>query len=139
MVALVKRRSLSHSYCILIVSSASDVWLFSYSHLVTAQQPQSYMPQAGMYGNYMPRTNMFMGGPPLMQSYTPPIADLGKGKGKSREADFEAAFAQAAAFLPQESATSQIVEVDDGVSEIDEAFKSTSLQDSAATSSDFKR
>lgn len=73
-----------------------------------------------------------------MQNYTAPIADLGKGKGKIREADFEAAFAQAATYLPQESASSQIVEVDDEVTEIDKALKSTTLED-PATNSDFKR
>ncbi|KAJ3809162.1 hypothetical protein F5876DRAFT_44473 [Lentinula aff. lateritia] len=96
-----------------------------------APQMASYMPQVAMYGNYVPHNHLFaMGGPPLMQNYTPPIVDFVEGKGKSREADFDAAFAQAAAFLPsQEAGTSGIVEVNDGVTDIEEALKSTTLQD----------
>ncbi|KAJ4483185.1 hypothetical protein J3R30DRAFT_1742688 [Lentinula aciculospora] len=103
------------------------------------QQMPSYMP-VGMYGDYMPRNNLFaMGGPPLMQTHTPLIADLGKGKGKSREADFEAAFAQIAASFPsQETTASRIVEVDDGVTDIGDGLKSTTLQDHT-TEPDFRR
>lgn len=90
-----------------------------------------YMPQVAMYGNYVPHNNLFaMGGLPLTQNYTLPIAGSVEGKGKSREADFDAAFAQAAAFLPsQEAGTSGIVEVNDGVTDIEEALKSTTLKD----------
>ncbi|KAJ4476947.1 hypothetical protein C8J55DRAFT_516205 [Lentinula edodes] len=98
---------------------------------LSAPQMASYMPQVAMYGNYVPHNNLFaMGGPPLSQNYTLPIAGSVEGKGKSREADFDAAFAQAAAFLPsQEAGTSGIVEVNDGVTDIEEALKSTTLQD----------
>ncbi|KIK67167.1 hypothetical protein GYMLUDRAFT_69359 [Collybiopsis luxurians FD-317 M1] len=129
--------------------AAQSQWATEFDGAATLQTPQavasdphqtaSYMPQTGMYGNYMPRPNMFMAGPPLMQNYSAPITDLGKGKGKSREADFEAAFAQAAASIPpQESTSSRIVEVDDGVTDLDEAFKSTTLQDPVA-GADFRR
>ncbi|KAJ3803231.1 hypothetical protein GGU11DRAFT_834398 [Lentinula aff. detonsa] len=95
-----------------------------------SQQMPSYMPQVGMYGNYMTSNNLFAMGP-SMQSYVPPITDLGKGKGKSREADFEAAFAQAAASLPlQENVKSGIVEVTD----IEETLKSISLQSNTTES-----
>ncbi|KAJ3724837.1 hypothetical protein C8R42DRAFT_662730 [Lentinula raphanica] len=81
------------------------------------QQMPSYMPQVGLYGNYMPRNNLYSMGP-SMQNYVPMIAD--KGKGKSREADFEVAFAQATA-----SFTSGIVEVTD----IEDALEATTLHD----------
>ncbi|KAF9070108.1 hypothetical protein BDP27DRAFT_1324300 [Rhodocollybia butyracea] len=102
------------------------------------QQTPAYMPQAGMYGNYMPHSTMFMGqgGAPLMQGYAAPAMDSAKGKGKSREADFEAAFSQAASFItPQES---RIVEVEDGVTDIEEVFKSATLEEPVA-GPDFKR
>ncbi|KAF5393344.1 hypothetical protein D9757_000793 [Collybiopsis confluens] len=101
-------------------------------------QMASFRPQAGMHASYMPHPGMFMAGPPLMQNFSASIADLGKGKGKAREADFEAAFAQVAASFPQESGTSRIIEVEHGVTDIDEALKSTRLQDSTA-GTDFRR
>jgi hypothetical protein len=63
----------------------------------------------GMYGGMSMGQPMFQAGPMLNQS-----ADL-KGKGKGREADFEAAFDQiAASFSPQSRTESgRIVEVDD--------------------------
>lgn len=67
------------------------------------------------------------------------VVDQGKGKGKSREADFEAAFAQAAASLqPAQQETSRIVEVEDGVTDIEETLKNTSL-DQEYGENDFKK
>jgi len=52
----------------------------------------------------------------------------GKGKGKSREADFEAAFAQIAASLtPAQAEVSGLAEVEDGVTDIEESLKNVSL------------
>jgi membrane-bound ClpP family serine protease len=51
-----------------------------------------------------------------------------KGKGKSREADFEAAFAQIAASLtPAQAEVSGLVEIDDAVTDIEELLKNVSL------------
>ncbi|KAJ7581007.1 hypothetical protein C8J56DRAFT_793879 [Mycena floridula] len=72
---------------------------------------------------------MGMGMPPTMY---PGLLDQGKGKGKSREADFEAAFAQVAASLE----TPRIVEVQDGVSELEEALKNTDLDADGLANSD---
>lgn len=64
-----------------------------------------------------------------LQSYNV-VSDSVKGKGKGREADFEAAFAQAAASLSSaQTEKSRIVEVDAGVTDIEEALKSTNLDD----------
>ena len=55
-------------------------------------------------------------------------SDMGKGKGKLREADFEAAFAQAAAsFSPVQAEASRIVEVGDSLASMDEAMKNIAL------------
>lgn len=52
----------------------------------------------------------------------------GKGKGKSREADFEAAFAQIAASLtPAQAEVSGLVEIEDTVTDIEESLKNVSL------------
>lgn len=51
-----------------------------------------------------------------------------KGKGKSREADFEAAFAQIAASLsPAQAEVSGLVEIEDAVTNIEESLKNVSL------------
>ncbi|KAF6763080.1 peroxisome targeting signal receptor [Ephemerocybe angulata] len=71
-------------------------------------QPRaSYMPSMNMYGSSMPFRN-------------------GKGKGKSREADFEAAFAQIAESLTSAQAESS-KEVEDQLSNLEEALKNASL------------
>ncbi|EDR11864.1 uncharacterized protein LACBIDRAFT_313746 [Laccaria bicolor S238N-H82] len=52
----------------------------------------------------------------------------GKGKGKSREADFEAAFAQIAASLtPAQADVSGFVEIEDEATDIEESLKNVSL------------
>lgn len=56
-----------------------------------------------------------------------------KGKGKAREVDFEAAFAQVAASLsPAQEITSGIVEIPDGVTELEDAMKTASLENATA-------
>jgi hypothetical protein len=133
-----KRRllnSLTISHSILIVSFFPVGSVLHGSQFVSVQQTPTYMPQTAMYGNYMPQSTMFMGGPPLMQGYAPVAMDS-KGKGKSREADFEAAFSQAASFMTPQA--SRIVEVEDGVTDIEEAFKSATLDEPVA-GPDFKR
>lgn len=69
-----------------------------------------------------------------------PIQVEGKGKGKSREEAFEAAFEQFANFQPQSSA--KIEEIND-VSEIEKAMNGTSLEEGKfeepLTNEDFKK
>jgi peroxin-5 len=78
----------------------------------------------GIYGMNM-GPNIFGG---LNSNYNV-ASNQGKGKGKTRDADFEAAFAQVAASLPPVQAeTSRIVEVDSGVTDIEAALRSTTLE-----------
>ncbi|KAK7035448.1 Peroxisomal membrane signal receptor PTS1 [Paramarasmius palmivorus] len=78
---------------------------------------QTGFPLRGMYG-----------GLPMMQNFNGELLD--KGKGKNREADFEAAFDQYAASLtPVEKEQSRIVELNDSVTNIEEAMKSASLNE----------
>jgi peroxin-5 len=74
-----------------------------------------------MYGMNMGQ-NMFQGLPNVS-------VDQDKGKGKSREADFEAAFAHYSTSLPPtQTESSRIVEVDaDVTEEITDAMKNTTL------------
>jgi len=54
---------------------------------------------------------------------------LDQGKGKGKQVDFEAAFAQIAeSFGPAETQTSRIEEVDDSIANIEEALKNASLK-----------
>lgn len=56
------------------------------------------------------------------------LSILDQDKGKGREADFEAAFAQVAASLgPIEAQTSRVEELDDSVAVVEDALKSVSL------------
>lgn len=86
----------------------------------------SFGMNSGMYGTSFP------------QSYNP-IQVEGKGKGKSREEAFEAAFEQFAEFQPQTSA--KIEEVND-LSDIESALNKTTLDeksDEPQTNEDFKK
>lgn len=67
--------------------------------------------------------------------------DQGKGKGKLKEADFEAAFAQvSASFGPQSATTSRIEEVKDDVSNVEELMKNTTLDEAKTENqTDFKQ
>lgn len=64
------------------------------------------------------------------------VANQQRNKGKSKEADFEAAFAQAAASLQQQA--SAIEEVKDNVEGLTEVMEKTQL-DEAITDTDFKK
>ncbi|KAH7924256.1 TPR-like protein [Leucogyrophana mollusca] len=108
-----------------------------------AQRP-SYMGSGGLYNSSMSMGMYGAGmGPSFYQSYNgvpQTLSDQGKGKG--READFEAAFAQVAASMHpvQAESSSRIVEIDDSVTSVDEALKSVHLNDDAAapqTNSEF--
>jgi peroxin-5 len=90
----------------------------------------------GMYGNSMPMYGMSRG----MFGMTPNLAisDQGKGKGKSREADFEAAFAQVTASL-QETSISRIEEVKDDVEGLNETIEKINFQEETDTEADFQK
>lgn len=68
--------------------------------------------------------------PPTMQyGSNPNFSIVNQGKGKGKEADFEAAFAQVAASLsPIEAQTSRVEEVDDSITDIEEALKNVSFK-----------
>ncbi|KAF8894083.1 peroxisome targeting signal receptor [Infundibulicybe gibba] len=102
-------------------------------------QPQRSFVPSNMYGSSMPM-GMYGGG--MHQMGLNVAIDQGKGKGKSREADFEAAFAQVAASLTPQTETSRIVEVEDGITDIEEALKNISLkaeENEGEHGSDFRR
>lgn len=87
----------------------------------------------GLYGNM---------GQPFFQGFnaTPLSADASKGKGKAREADYEAAFAQYAASLQNQSeSASRIVELDDNAATLEQAMENVKLGDTELkTNGDFK-
>jgi len=80
-------------------------------------------------GPYASPVSMAMYAPstPTMQ-YGSNSSIVNQGKGKGKEADFEAAFAQVAASLgPIETQTSRVEEVDDSVANIEGALEGVSL------------
>ncbi|KNZ77103.1 Peroxisomal targeting signal receptor [Termitomyces sp. J132] len=98
-------------------------------------QRATYMNPIGSYGASLPMTMNF--GFSMQPSFD--VSDtIDKGKGKAREVDFEAAFAQVAASFPPAQETSGIVEVPDGVAELEDAMKATSLETST-TETDTKQ
>ncbi|KAG6866740.1 hypothetical protein C0991_011399 [Blastosporella zonata] len=98
------------------------------------QQRATYMAPFGSYGLSLPMgvNNGFNMQPGLNTDV------IGKGKGKAREVDFEAAFAQVAASLSSQETTSGIVEVQDNSSGLEDAMKAASLE-SAEVNTDFKQ
>ncbi|KAG5647025.1 hypothetical protein DXG03_001395 [Asterophora parasitica] len=99
------------------------------------QQRPAYMNPMGSYGPSMP-IGMYSGFNNMYTGMNITISD-GKGKGKAKEVDFEAAFAQVAASLtPAQETTSGIVEVEDGVTGLEDAMKEASLE--GVDASDFK-
>lgn len=100
---------------------------------VTAYQGL-YM-NSGMYGA-MPMGGMYA------PNFTAPaglIQNLDKGKGKSRELDFEAAFAQFAASMNSDQTQSaRVEEVDDSVAELSETLQNTGLENDTTKASDFR-
>ncbi|KAJ7902009.1 hypothetical protein B0H14DRAFT_2669494 [Mycena olivaceomarginata] len=99
------------------------------------QQRPSYMSSIGQYGNPMGMgMSMGMYGPTMANQFPAQI----NGKGKSREADFEAAFAQIVAAQTQPE-TSRIQEVEDGATGLEETLEKTQLDDKDASTTEFKR
>jgi peroxin-5 len=79
---------------------------------------------------------MGMYGPAMAHQFPAQI----NGKGKSREADFEAAFAQIVADHPQtQGQTARIEEVQDGVTGLEETLEKTQLEDKDDSTTEFKR
>ncbi|PFH53854.1 hypothetical protein AMATHDRAFT_136767 [Amanita thiersii Skay4041] len=90
-----------------------------------ASQIPTHFPQSGLHG---PRPPMWMYGssPNTMTNYA--LRDENKGKGKSRQVDFEAAFDQIAAYLATtQPTTSRLQEVKDDVHELETAMENTTL------------
>ncbi|KAL9711560.1 Peroxisomal membrane signal receptor PTS1 [Leucoagaricus gongylophorus] len=101
------------------------------------QRGSSYMLPMNMHGNSMPMHGL-LGAPFNGMSPSIVLANQEKGKGKSTEADFEAAFAQVAASLQHQSST--IEEVKDDVEELNEVMEKTKLeQDGTGANVDFKK
>ncbi|KAF9452729.1 TPR-like protein [Macrolepiota fuliginosa MF-IS2] len=119
-----------------VTSPVSSTQQQSISARPEFQQRNSYMSPMGMYGSSMPMYGM-SGGMFHGMNATHTMADQGKGKGKSREADFEAAFAQIAASLQEQS--SRIEEVKDGVDDINEAMEKTKLHENSTSETDFQK
>ncbi|KAF8210465.1 peroxisome targeting signal receptor [Mycena galopus ATCC 62051] len=97
------------------------------------QQRPSYMSSIGQYG--APTTmgmGMGMYGPAMTNQFPVQI----NGKGKSREADFEAAFAQIVAAQTQPE-TSRIEEVDTATG-LEESLEKTRLDDKDGSTTEFK-
>lgn len=103
-------------------------------------QRQQFIGSHGMYGTPMGLYGNV--GQPFFQGFNaaPLSIDASKGKGKAREADYEAAFAQYAASLQnQQESTSRIVELDDNTATLDQAMENIKLGDSELkTNGDFK-
>ncbi|KAG1799722.1 uncharacterized protein HD556DRAFT_1454839 [Suillus plorans] len=103
-------------------------------------QRQQFIGSHGMYGTSMGLYGNM--GQPFFQGFnaTPLSADASKGKGKAREADYEAAFAQYAASLQNQSeSTSRIVELDDNAAALEQAMENVKLGDTELkTNGDFK-
>jgi len=95
--------------------------------IVVEQQIPSYPFSGGLYGSSMPMGMYGMNmNSNMYQANYGISSDQGKGKGK--EADFEAAFARAAAsFAPTQVGTSRIVEVGDSVTDLEEGLESATL------------
>lgn len=103
-------------------------------------QRQQFIGSHGMYGTPMGLYGNV--GQPFFQGFNaaPLSVDASKGKGKAREADYEAAFAQYAATLQnQQESTSRIVELDDNTATLEQAMENVKLGDSELkTNGNFK-
>lgn len=88
----------------------------------------------------MPMGMYAMGAPTMQYGRNTNFSIVNQGKGKGREADFEAAFAQVAASLdPMETQTARIEEVNDSMADIEDALKNVSLNPEEAEGVDFKK
>jgi peroxin-5 len=93
------------------------------------QQGSSFLPQRGFQGSTMPlgMYGMNSGFNTLYQGGMPQTVS---GKGKGKEIDFEAAFAQVSESLTSsQNTTSGITEVKDDIADIEDALKATTLSD----------
>jgi peroxin-5 len=108
--------------------------------LTTRHAAQRLIGSHGVYGS--PIGSYRNMGPSFFQGFnvaSPSLADMSKGKGKAREADFEAAFAQAAASLQnQQQSSSSIVELDDTAAALEQAMENVKLGDPDTTNAEFK-
>ena len=114
--------------------------LLSFDDLSVQQQP-SYMSSLGSYASPIPMGIYSMSPPTMQYGGNPNFSILNQDKGKGREADFEAAFAQVAASLsPVEAQTSRVEEVDDSITDMEEALKNVSFKsDVEEDETDFSR
>jgi hypothetical protein len=102
-------------------------------HDLAVQQQPSYMSSLGSYASPMPIGIYSMSPPTMQYGSNPNFSIVNQGKGKGREADFEAAFAQVAASLgPIEAQTSRVEEVDDSIADIEDTLKNVSLKSEEA-------
>lgn len=117
-----------------------SVMQYSVAMQMPETQRQQFVGSHGMYGTSMGLYGNM--GQPVFQGFNaiPLSADASKGKGKAREADYEAAFAQYAASLQNQSeSTSRIVELDDNAVTLEQAMENVNLGDTELkTNGDFK-
>ncbi|KAI0793191.1 peroxisome targeting signal receptor [Abortiporus biennis] len=105
-------------------------------HTMT-QGPETFQPsymQGRMYGGGMMPMNMSM-----YSNFSPPLEMSDKGKGKSRDVDFEAAFAEFDKSLAStnQAQSARIEEVNDSLEQLENAMKDATLKDEEGTP-DFK-
>ncbi|KAK7005663.1 dihydroxy-acid dehydratase [Favolaschia claudopus] len=102
------------------------------------QQRPSYMSSFGSFGNSMGigmgmGVNMNMYGPAMANQFPAQIS----GKGKNREADFEAAFAKIVA--AQEAESSSIEKTSEDATGLEESLEKILLDEAEGSSTEFKR
>jgi hypothetical protein len=114
--------------------------LLSLDDFAVQQQP-SYMSSLGSYASPIPMGIYSMSPPTMQYGSNSNFNIVNQGKGKGREADFEAAFAQVAASLsPIETQTSRVEEIDDSITDIEETLKNVSFKsDVEEDETDFSR
>ncbi|KAI0088040.1 hypothetical protein BDY19DRAFT_951643 [Irpex rosettiformis] len=134
-----ERELLAHSMSMTDFKPQSSAWASEFGNAPTmhaALPPQTQM--NGMQGaSYMPQMSGQFGMSSMMNFGPPPmLTSTDKGKGKSREIDFDAAFAQFDQFHgPSAQETARIEELDD-TADLAAAMGDTTLQDDEGT--DFK-
>ena len=108
---------------------------------LAVQQRPSYMSSLGSYASSMPMGIYSMSPPTMQYGSNPNFSIVNQSKGKGREADFEAAFAQVAASLsPIEAQTSRVEEVDNSIADIEDTLKNVSLKsEEEEDGTDFRR
>jgi peroxin-5 len=123
--------------------TAHGAWVAEFDHRQSSATPTTilqtpYTAAAGYNGQLMPMSmyrmnpalNMYQG------NYVNNAVSEVKGKGKEREVDFEAAFAQAAASLsPDQTDTS----IEDSVADISNVLDNTSLGNETENNGEFRQ